>query len=434
MPLFQGFPEEDLVVLAQRFRSQVWAPQQTLCEAGAQAHVFYVVIEGQVDIFSPGTEPVLLNTLGPGDFLGEVGLLTRAQRSASAVTRTRARLLALDEEDFHGLLLRHAEVVQKVSFELARRLAKLSQSRPVQDRPPEMLADRYRIRQTLGRGGMATVFLVRDERLGVDRALKLLLPRFADRKQARQRFDTEARTMASLKHPHILTVHDVSSTDDQVFLVMEVAAGGSLADRLRRRGALGPRQATEILLPVLDALHAAHAAGVIHRDVKPGNILINADGVPLLTDFGIARVEAEADRTALTQTGLALGTRGFMAPEQRKEAHRVDGRADVYATGATLATLITAEPPLELFAPEARLELGRRLPEPLLDVVTRATRYHPADRYPSAAAMADALRAVLPLLPPDPSSSMPLLDPDDLLLGSTHGVDTTIDSADDADA
>ncbi|MFT5681241.1 MAG: serine/threonine protein kinase [Myxococcota bacterium] len=276
--------------------------------------------------------------------------------------------------------------------------------------PPEVegtpWTERYVLERELGRGGMAVVWRAWDHRLGAWRAIKILQPQLSST-GIRRRFELEARTMARLAHDSIVTIHDISEHEGQLFIVMEWLTGGALSERIRGDGPLSPRQSVTMMIAILGALHAAHAAGIVHRDVKPGNILLDAKGRPVLTDFGIARVGSTD--ASLTRTGMALGTLTYMAPEQRIDARSVDHRADLYAAGATLWTALTARAPLMFVAPESDEELFATVLEPLAQIIHTATRYRPADRYADAAAMAEALSAVMPLLPQDGPDTLPLL-------------------------
>lgn len=181
---------------------------------------------------------------------------------------------------------------------------------------------------------MAAVYRGWDQRLGVWRAVKVLSPTHAAKPKLRARFESEAKAMAMLEHPHIVRIYNVSQDGALMFIVMEVIEGGDLVDWQREFGAMPPRMAVDVMLQVCDALEAAHDKGVIHRDIKPHNILLTTDGQCRVSDFGIARFEAvERGRT---HTGMAMGTHGYMAPEQRDDAHGVDGRADVYSLGFAL--------------------------------------------------------------------------------------------------
>jgi tRNA A-37 threonylcarbamoyl transferase component Bud32 len=249
---------------------------------------------------------------------------------------------------------------------------------------------RYRLVSVLGEGGQATVYRAWDSRLGVWRAIKVLRP--GSPRSLRERFETEARTLARLQHPNLLVVHDVGEEGERAYMVMALASE-SLADRLSREGPMAPASACAIAEAVAGALSVAHAAGVVHRDIKPANILANESGRPLLSDFGIARVLDERR----TRTDAVMGTPLFMAPEQRGTAETADARADIYALGATLYTaMVGHEPagPIEDLADGALAAV----PAPLHEVLRKATARDPKRRYPTAEALAQALGEVLPAL------------------------------------
>ncbi|MCB9765811.1 MAG: serine/threonine protein kinase [Alphaproteobacteria bacterium] len=265
---------------------------------------------------------------------------------------------------------------------------------------PTSLGDgRYQLIEPLGEGGMATVYRAYDERLQVYRAIKLLSPAMAMSSKIRERFVTEARTMARLQHPHIVAVHDVIDAGSQPFMVMELVEGGSLEEHVEAHGPMPPAMACGLLLRVLDGLEAAHDAGVIHRDIKPHNILVTAKGKPKLTDFGIARLDEGA---GLTKTGSVMGTWGFMAPEQRIDARKVDVRSDLYAVGATLYRLVTGEQPVDLFASELDDRVLGALPPDVGALIRHATRFKPEERFATAEEMQAAMASLLERLPPAP--------------------------------
>ena len=273
---------------------------------------------------------------------------------------------------------------------------------------PQPWANRYLLERPLGEGGMAVVWRAWDRRLKAWRAIKILRPRYSRPTKMRQRFELEAQSMANLSNANIVTVHDIGDENGQLFIVMEWLSGGSLHDRLERGGPLPPRQALDVGIAILNALEAAHDAGIVHRDVKPSNVLLDADGRSVLTDFGVARV-GSID-AGLTRTGVTMGTLGFMAPEQREDARSADHRADLYATAATLWTLMSGRGPLVFVAPESRKTLDRFIVPEIADIIWKATRYSPEDRYDSAADMRDALQAVLQTLPADPADTPPLAE------------------------
>ena len=211
---------------------------------------------------------------------------------------------------------------------------------PVCPRPAIVLADRYRIAALLGSGGMATVHRAHDDRLDRDVAIKVLLPNLAGDPVVATRFEREARSMAAVADPGLVAVFDVDPGDPgagrEPFVVMELCTGGSLADRLGTDRPMAPDELVPILVAVSNALAALHRAGLVHRDVKPSNILFTADRVKL-ADFGLARTDAGADATDLTDPGTAIGTLAYLAPE-RLRGEAGGPAADVFAL-ATIAHL-----------------------------------------------------------------------------------------------
>jgi serine/threonine-protein kinase len=273
---------------------------------------------------------------------------------------------------------------------------------------PETLAEgRFRLLEVIGEGGMASVWRAFDQRLQRPRAIKILSPDLACRPALRRRFLAEAQTMANLEESRVVRIFDMGEDNDLVYIVMELIEGGSLLDRVRDFGPLPPRMAAEATVQICESLQAAHDAGVIHRDIKPHNILLTKAGEIRVTDFGIAQVQSDGAE-GMTRTGAVMGTWGFMAPEQKSNAKMVDARADIYSMGATLWSLLTGETPPELFMADAEPGMMDAIPEELSEVIKRATRYRREDRYVSARAMAESLRALITLLPPDPDTAIPL--------------------------
>ncbi len=235
--------------------------------------------------------------------------------------------------------------------------------------PPSvhLVADRYRLLEPLGSGGMGTVWRGHDELLGRTVAVKeVQLPgqlTDADREVMRARTLREARAAARLNHPHAVTVYDVVQEDGRPWIVMELLDARSLADLVRSSGPVSPAAAARIGLDVLSALDAAHAAGIVHRDVKPGNVMVAANGRAVLTDFGIATLEGDSH---LTTTGLLVGAPAYVAPERAKGAH--PGReSDLWALGATLYAAVEGRPPFDRGNPMATLSalITEEIPRPL---------------------------------------------------------------------
>lgn len=255
-----------------------------------------------------------------------------------------------------------------------------------------LLADgRYELFESIGSGGMATVYRAHDRRLGVDRAIKVLAPGYASKPTVRARFEAEARTMAVLDHPNIVRVYDVGSDDETAWIVMELIDGPSLLGRIKQR-VVGVNEALQITESILNALTVAHAHGVVHRDIKPHNVLISKDGTVRITDFGIARSGGNTE-DSFTKTGTVMGTWAFMAPEQRVNAKGVDHTADIYGMGATLFAMATGDTPMDLFASDLDPDMLTKVPVDLVPLIRRATRYQREERFPNAQAMLEAVDA-----------------------------------------
>ncbi|HEY6207520.1 MAG TPA: protein kinase [Gemmatimonadales bacterium] len=270
------------------------------------------------------------------------------------------------------------------------------------DRLKAALADRYRIERELGAGGMASVYLAHDVKHDRKVALKVLRPEVAAILGA-ERFLKEIKTAANLQHPHILPLHDSGEVDGVVFYVMPFVEGESLRDRLTREQQLPVDDAVRIATEVLDALDYAHEQGVIHRDIKPENILLHAEHA-LVADFGIALAASRSEgATRITETGMSLGTPGYMAPEQAMGERALTPRADIYAIGCVLYEMLSGEPPFvgptaqaiiaRVMTEEPRaLTLHRHtIPVHVEAAVRRALEKLPADRFESAGAFARAL-------------------------------------------
>lgn len=271
---------------------------------------------------------------------------------------------------------------------------------------PAVIAGRYELGEPLGRGGTATVYRALDRELLVERAVKLLTvaPRY--RAGLRRRLKREAQAMAALDSAHLLRVYDVGVDGDHDYVVMDLAEGGSLSDVLDEHGPMPPITALVYTIHLLAALDAAHAARVIHRDIKPQNILLTRDGVARLADFGIALLDRE-DLERHTQAGALMGSLAYMAPEQRQDARVVGPEADLYAAGCTLFNLLTGASPLDLFlaAPSSPRWLG--IPPAVQALLMRATRPEPSERYASAREMARDIAGLLPMVPNIPGPVHP---------------------------
>jgi len=213
-----------------------------------------------------------------------------------------------------------------------------------------LIAQRYRLQDSLGRGGMGEVWRATDELLGREVAVKLLHPCLAG-EAATERFRIEARAAGRVTSPHVVAVHDFGSHDQALFLVMELVDGHSLADELAQIGVMGRDRATDIVAQAAAGLAAAHQRGVVHRDVKPGNLLLTTDATVKIADFGIARLLFDTSEP-LTMPGEVVGTSYYLAPE-RALGHPAGPAADVYSLGCVLYQLVTGHPPFQGDAPAA---------------------------------------------------------------------------------
>jgi len=259
-------------------------------------------------------------------------------------------------------------------------------------KPGEIVHGRYRIIERIGRGGTADVFRVMDQVINEQRALKLLSAMSASaRAKLGRRLRTEAQILSEIAHPNVLRVHAIGDYDQRAWILTDLA-DCNLLERARERE-VSPEVVVGWMLQVLSALALAHDAGVVHRDVKPQNILLDSSGRVVLADFGIALVQDSDIRE--TRTGVTMGSMEYMPPEQRLDASGVDHRADLYAAGATLYFLMTGQTPVDLFMEGPDSARLARLPPMLRAVVLRATRHAPEARYPDARLMAAALAASL---------------------------------------
>ncbi|MEV0456278.1 serine/threonine-protein kinase [Catellatospora methionotrophica] len=280
---------------------------------------------------------------------------------------------------------------------------------------PVRLNGRYRLDARIGAGGMGEVWRATDELLGRTVAVKTVLPALADDADFARRFLAEARSMAGVHHRGVVAIHDLYHGPEGAFLVMEFVDGEPLSQVLTRYGRLAAPPALHLVGQAADALHAVHGRGIVHRDVKPGNMLVRPDGTLLLTDFGIARRDGA---TALTATGAVIGTLSYLAPEQVL-GHPATARSDVYALGVVAYECLSGRRPFTAENPfaaammrlnQAPPPLGPDVPAPVVALVERALAVEPGDRWASAAAFGSAIAQVaaalrgVPAPSPDPAA------------------------------
>jgi serine/threonine protein kinase len=273
---------------------------------------------------------------------------------------------------------------------------------PLEERVVAAVGHQYEIESELGRGGMSVVYRARDRRLNRLVAIKVLPPELAYDPAIRARFTREAQTSAQLSHAHIVPIYDVGEREGIAYFVMAFVAGGNLAALLAREPHQPIEDARRFIREVADALAYAHLHGVIHRDVKPDNILLDGgSGRAMVTDFGIARAMEGGSR--LTVTGIAVGTPTYMSPEQAEGQREIDGRSDIYSLGVVAYQMVTGRVPFTggnsmalllkhvTERPRPIADLRPETPRPLREAIERALMKAPEDRWPTAAALRDAL-------------------------------------------
>src|SRR3989442_7171161 len=273
---------------------------------------------------------------------------------------------------------------------------------PLPQAAPSRRIGKYEIIRLLGKGAMGAVYHAHDPLLERDVALKVMLPQIADDPEHKQRFEREARAVARMMHPNVVTVFDLGyHTDGSPYIVMELLKGRDLLQSLRDGPPLALPARVSIVLQVLEALGHAHKVGIVHRDIKPANLFINEEGTTKITDFGIARVTT----TSVTAAGVVLGTAAYMSPEQ-VSGGKVDGRSDLFSVGCMLTELVSGRRPFEgknamatvfkIAQEEPVLELPAGAEyEGLLPVLARSLAKSADKRYATAADFAVALRDFL---------------------------------------
>ncbi|MEO8579104.1 MAG: serine/threonine-protein kinase [Gemmatimonadales bacterium] len=268
----------------------------------------------------------------------------------------------------------------------------------------QVLSANYELEDEVGRGGMGIVYCARDKRLKREIAIKVLPPELSFRADIRQRFLREAETAAQLNHPNIVPIYTVEERDNLVYFVMSYIKGDNLGQRLQKHGPIPPVEVRRVLREVADALAYAHSRNVIHRDIKPDNIIIDEEtGRAMVTDFGIARALTDSGDSRLTATGMAIGTPAYMSPEQSAGDSAIDGRSDLYSLGVVGYQMLCGQPPfvasntpsmLVKHLSERPIPVDERwpdLPPDLSRAVMMCLEKDPADRFPSAAAFSLAL-------------------------------------------
>jgi len=311
------------------------------------------------------------------------------------------------------------------------------------DNSRTIVNDRYEIGKRIGRGGMAEIFQARDILLDRPVAMKVLFPEFATDPAFVERFRREAQAAANLNHPNIVAVYDWGKVNNTYYIAMEYVNGRTLADILKQSGTLTPMQVCDVMSEVASALISAHQNGVIHRDIKPGNILVSTTGQIKVADFGIARALGAGVEQGLTQTGAVMGTATYFSPEQAQGVS-TDQRSDIYSLGVVMYEMLSGVPPFTgenavaiayKQVHERAMPLDQRLtsaPPEVAAIVAKCMEKSPDDRYSSAEEVRDELRRFVEGMPVLAVSAKKEAEPATQVLPQTDVNATTVISAQDA--
>lgn len=313
--------------------------------------------------------------------------------------------------DAHDLLRfdTYTGVIQESVVDLRGALVPLVQEieRPVSEPPPTPTSlGKYRIVRRIGMGGMGEVYLAVDEVLNRPVALKVIAPTFSASENFQKRFMQEARVVARLVHPNIVQIYNLEQIEGRLVFVSEYVEGQNLEQLMKQQGSLSPSEAMRIGIAIAQALEVAHQHAIIHRDVKPSNVLISESGNIKLTDFGIAKLAQDLESTQLTQAGILVGTPAYMSPEQI-EGQIVDTRTDLYALGAVLYEMLTGKRYFDAASPMTLLykiineqplppsRFNKSIPQALDALIMRCLAKNPKDRFSSAGDLAQELQRIL---------------------------------------
>ena len=391
---FRSLSERALGQFLETCRRARFEPGELVLRRGDPGNTMYVILSGEVRVPVPGEDgrPKFIACLGAGEVFGEMALLTGSPRTADVIAggEVGCVCLVIKKDDANRLMAAHPAVAAFLTEILGKRLLESDALRKVGD---------YRILSRLGRGGMSIVFEGYHPALRTPVAVKMLSHRLVYRSEFAQRFKAEARVLSSLKHPNIVRVHELERGYGTWFIVMELLEGTDLDDRLHRRGALHPHDVRYVLLQVARALHHAHQQGVVHRDVKPGNVFLTPSGLVKLVDFGIASGGLAGEQE---DEENILCSPSYVSPEVISD-EEIDGRADIYSLGVMAYEMLTGQLPFSDENPEKQLdahlaspmpdvrELVSDVPPDLCALIDRATRKDPGERFPDAGVVVEAL-------------------------------------------
>jgi CRP-like cAMP-binding protein len=415
VPLFRDVPTADLVEVWRKLE-EVRAPAgSVICQRGEPGDRFYIIQTGEIDVrLGLDEASVLVRRLLPGDFVGEMALLTGAPRSADVVASTDAILWSLDRSEFDEVIARHPLLLRALNHYLCERIAYVTRALEQHElqgnrSPAGMRFGPYRVVAQLGSGGMAAVYSAVHVASNHAVALKVLPIGWGLAEELQKRLGREANVLRQISHPNVVRLLEVGTVDDRLggglFLAMEWLPN-ALDRTLRARfpDPLPTRSALTIARGAAAGLAAVHSRGIVHRDVKPSNVMLRADGTPVLVDFGLAMILSEVvEELRLTPENVIVGTADYVSPEQ-VEGTPLDGRSDVYSLGVVLYEMLAGYVPYadldSLETLHAHVEkppppLPESVPATARAIVERSLRKRPEDRFPSADALMAALDEAL---------------------------------------
>jgi CRP-like cAMP-binding protein len=415
--ILRDAPAADLVALWKELRETRFTAGAAICRRGEVGTGMYIVQSGSVEVrLGLGPDGMALYRLGPGDCFGEMALLTGQPRSADVVALEDTALWWLDQSTFDRVLNQSTAFLRALNRSVAHRLAMatavIEQTRfaAFEPGPAGLRFGSYRVVAQLGAGGMAVVYSAVREADGLAVALKVLPASWGAAPELHARLQSEARILQRIQHPGVVRLLEIGTVSDRLgggtFVAMEWMPDA--LDRVLRAQFPRPLEiahAVAISAAVADALATVHAAGLVHRDVKPSNILLRAGGQPVLTDFGLAAaLQGEAGEQRLTPSQTLVGTADYLAPETIA-GRTVDGRADIYALGVVLYEMLVGYVPfagrdplqtIRSHVEEAVPDLPQGIPDDLRAVVAHALEKDPDRRFATAVQFADAIRGCLP--------------------------------------
>jgi CRP-like cAMP-binding protein len=415
VPLLRDAPSPDLVALRKHLAEERVAAGATICRRGEPGDRMYIVRTGSVEVsLGVGPDSLCLCRLGPGDCFGEMALLTGEPRSADVLALEDTTLWSLQRSDFDQVLHESMPLARALNRSLAERLSMatsvIEQTRFTGSGPTGLRIGPYRVLAQLGAGGMAVVYSAVRENDGAAVALKVLPASWGTAPALRARLMHEAETLQRVRHPGVIRLLGIGTVADRMgggtYIAMEWIP--DTLDRMMRAQYPRPIEVSDALriaLAVAEALASVHAVGLVHRDVKPSNILLRASGQPVLTDFGLAAALVEMlSEQRLTPPETLVGTADYLAPEAIV-GQPVDGRADVYSLGVVLYEMLAGYVPfagrdafqmLRAHVEERAPELPPGIPVGVRRLVEHALEKEPSSRFATAAEMGVAIAELLP--------------------------------------